>query len=80
MAAKPSLLPELNQLSDAALKEVASFISRLKKCQEIKFSPKRNDRALAGRQAAAIKKWAGRDLGDGYTSRDRDAILYGAKG
>jgi hypothetical protein len=79
MAAKPSLLRELDQLPDAALKEVASFISRLKKCQDKKLSPKHNGKALAGRQTVAIKKWAGRNLGDGYAGRDHDAILYGDK-
>jgi hypothetical protein len=79
MAAKPSLLRELNQLPDAALKEVASFISYLKKCQE-KKSPKQDGRVLAGRQAMSIKKWAGRNLDAGYTGRDHDAVLYGDKG
>ncbi|MGZ8444611.1 MAG: hypothetical protein ACXWX7_21090 [Candidatus Binatia bacterium] len=80
MAAKPKLLRELNNLPEDALKEVASFISHLKKCRDRKRSPKHNGKVLAGRQAVAIKKWAGRNLGSGYSGRDHDAILYGDKG
>lgn len=80
MAAKPSLLRELNQLPDAALEEVASLIRRLKKCPDKQLSPKHNGRALAARQSEAIKKWAGSNLGDGYTGRDHDSVLYGGKG
>lgn len=79
MAAKPTILRELSNLPDEALKEVASFISRLKKCREKTHAPKHNGKALAGKQATAIKKWAGRNLGSGYTGRDHDAILYGDK-
>ena len=42
MAAKPTLLRELNNLPEEALKEVASFISHLKKCRDRKQSPKHN--------------------------------------
>ncbi|MDP9128850.1 MAG: hypothetical protein M3N35_00525 [Candidatus Binatota bacterium] len=77
MAAKPRLLRELNNLPEDALKEVANFITHLKKCRERKQSPKRNGKSLASRQAVAIKKWAGRNLGNGYSGRDHDAVLYG---
>ena len=80
MAAKPMILRELNNLPDEALREVAKFISHLKKCQEKTHAAKRNGKALASKQATAIKKWAGRNLGKGYAGRDHDAILYGDKG
>jgi len=80
MAAKPMILRELNNLPDEALREVAKFIRHLKKCQKDTHVPKHNGKALAGKQVAAIKKWAGRNLGSGYTGREHDTILYGDKG
>jgi len=80
MAAKPMILRELNNLPDDALKEVARFISHLKKCEKKSRAPKHRGKALASQQTAAIKKWAGRDLGGGYAGRDHDTILYGDRG
>jgi len=80
MATKLMILRELNNLPDEALREVVKFISYLKKCQKKTSASKRNGKALAGKQATAIKKWAGCNLGSGYTGRDHDAILYGDKG
>ena len=80
MSVKPTIFRELNHLPDEALREVAKFISHLKKCQEKTHAAKRNGKALASKQATAIRKWAGRDLGNGYKGRDHDAILYGDKG
>jgi len=80
MASRENLLRQLNQLSDEAIDEVGRFVSHLKKCQVKSRSSKKNDKTLAGKQSAAIKKWAGRNLGPGYAGRDHDRILYGDKG
>lgn len=36
--------------------------------------------ALAKKQTAAIKKWAGANLGAGFSGRNHDEILYGSNG
>ena len=80
MAAKPMILRELEKLPANDLKEVERFVGRLKKSQGKRQALARNGKVLARRQIAAIKKWAGRNLGLGFTGRDHDRILYGEKG
>lgn len=80
MTAKRMIFRELKNLPDQALREVAKFISYLKKCQQKTEGSKSKSKDLAGKQALAIKKWAGSNLGSGYTGRDHDAILYGDRG
>ncbi len=77
MAAKPALLRDLNNLPEADLKVVASLVSELKKCRDKKTPAIANAKVVAGKQMAAIKKWAGRKLSDGFCGRDHDAVLYG---
>ena len=79
MAAKPMILRELEKLPPDALKEVEKFISQLKRPKK-KQTPGQNGKVLAKKQTAAIKKWAGRNLGAGFTARDHDRILYGDNG
>ncbi len=40
MAAKPTILRELNELPDEALREVAKFISHRKECYKKAATPK----------------------------------------
>ncbi len=40
--------------------------------------PTVEEKALAQKQLAAIKQWAGTNLGSGFTGRDHDTILYGS--
>ena len=80
MAAKPTILRELEKLPPNDLKEVERFVGQLKKSQGKRQTSARYGKVLARKQIAAIKKWAGRDLGRGYTGRDHDRILYGDKG
>lgn len=80
MAAKPMILRELEKLPANDLKEVEKFVGQLKKSQGKRQTLARNGKVLARKQIAAIKKWAGRNLGRGFTGRDHDRILYGDKG
>lgn len=79
MAAKPMILRELEKLPPDALKEVEKFVGQLKRSKK-KQPRTQNGKALAERQTAAIKKWAGKNLGPGFTARDHDSILYGDDG
>jgi mRNA-degrading endonuclease RelE of RelBE toxin-antitoxin system len=80
MSAKPMILRELEKLPPNDLKEVERFVGQLKKSQGKRQTLARNGKVLARTQRAAIKKWAGRDLGRGFNSRDHDRILYGDNG
>jgi len=80
MAAKPMILRELEKLPPNDLKEVERFVGQLRKSQGNKRTLARNGKVLARKQIASIKKWAGRNLGRGFTGRDHDRILYGDKG
>ena len=80
MAAKPMILRELEKLPANDLKEVEKFVGQLMKAEGKGQTLPRNGKVLARTQTAAIKKWAGRDLGRGFNSRDHDRILYGDKG
>ena len=80
MAAKPMILRELEKLSRDDLREVERFVGHLKKSQGKRQALARNGKVLAKKQVAAIKKWAGRNLGRGFTGRDHDRILYGDNG
>ena len=58
-----------------ALKDVAKFITSLKRRQGRKLAADRNGQMLAKRQLSAIKKWAGTNLGAGFAGRDHDAAV-----
>lgn len=79
MAAKPIILRELEKLPPDALKEVEKFVGQLKRSKR-KQTRAQNGKVLAKKQTAAIKKWAGRNLGAGFIARDHDSILYGDNG
>ena len=80
MAAKPMIWRELERLTANDLKEVERFLGQLKKSQGKRQALAQNGNVLAKKQLAAIKKWAGRNLGKGFTGRDHDRFLYGDKG
>ncbi len=77
MAGKPEILRELEGLPEDALKDVKDFICALKKHRGKKRAVDRNGTALAKKQFAAIKSWAGKNLGVGFSGREHDTILYG---
>ena len=77
MAGKPEILRELEGLPEDALKDVKEFIYSLKKYKGKRRAVNRNGTVLAKKQFAAIKRWAGKDLGVGFSGREHDAILYG---
>ena len=76
MATEQEILQALAELPPAAVKQVKDFIVFLKEQHATKFLPP-SRKQLAKKQATAIKRWAGSDLGAGFSGRDHDAILYG---
>jgi hypothetical protein len=57
------------------MSQVKDFIVFLKE-QHVAKHPSRSGKTLATKQAAAIKKWAGAQLGPGFSGREHDAVLY----
>ena len=78
MATEKEILQALAGLPPTAVSEVKDFIVFLKEKHAAKPSPS-SERLLVKKQTAAIKKWAGTQLGQGFSGRDHDAILYGSK-
>jgi hypothetical protein len=77
MASERDILRAVEGLPTAILEQVRDFIAFLKD----KKGPRRpplTGKALARKQVAAIKKWAGVNLGQGFAGRDHDEILYGS--
>jgi hypothetical protein len=77
MATERDILLALEGLPPAALDQVKDFITHLKE-RKAPQRPALTGQALAKKQWVAIKKWAGTNLGSGFTGRDHDAILYGS--
>lgn len=77
MTTKRNISQALEGLPASALEQDKDFIVFLK---ETKGSqrPLLKEKALAKKQIAAIKKWAGTNLGPGFSGREHDAILYGS--
>lgn len=75
MTTERDILQALEGLPTSALEQVKDFIIFLK---ETKGSqrPRPKQKAIAKKQIAAIKKWAGANLGPGFSGREHDAILY----
>jgi hypothetical protein len=69
------ILQALEGLPASALEQVKDFIIFLK---ETKGSqrPLLKEKVLAKKQREAIKKWAGTNLGPGFSGREHGAILY----
>ena len=77
MATERDILQALEGLPPASLDQVKDFITHLKE-KKGQRRPALAGKALAKKQLAAIKKWAGVNLGPGFSSRDHDAVLYGS--
>jgi hypothetical protein len=74
MTTEQDILQALEGLPTAALEQVKDFILFLKEKGTQRPRPKQ--KVLAKKQIAAIKKWAGTNLGPGFSGREHDAILY----
>jgi hypothetical protein len=74
LTTKPDILQALEGLPTPVLEQVKDFIIFLKetKCSR---RPLLKEKALAKKQMAVIKKWAGTNLGPGFSGREHDAIL-----
>ncbi len=75
MTTERDILQALEGLPTAALEQVKDFILFLKETKGSQRPPL-TEKAIAKKQIAAIKKWAGTNLGSGFSSREHDAILY----
>lgn len=76
MATESEIVQALEGLPPAVLEQVKDFIGFLKE----KNGPRRlpqTERRVAKAQLAAIKKWAGAVLAQGFSGREHDTILYG---
>jgi hypothetical protein len=76
MTTQRDILQALLGLSPEALEQVQDFILFLKERKGQGRHPPGGEE-LAKRQVAAIKKWAGRNLGPGFSGKEHDTILYG---
>jgi hypothetical protein len=76
MTTRRDILKALQELPPEALEQVKDFILFLKESKGQGKHPPAGEE-LAKRQVSAIKKWAGRNLGPGFSGREHDAILYG---
>lgn len=76
MATEREILQALAGLPPAAISQVKDFIVFLKEQHVSKHAP-RSGKTLATKQATAIKKWAGAQLGPGFSGQEHDAVLYG---
>jgi len=77
MEAKPVILRELDDLPADAVREVIEFIRYVKKRRKTRETLSGREKDVARKQFLAIKKWAGKNLGDGFSGREHDKILYG---
>jgi hypothetical protein len=78
MTTKRDILQALEGLPLAVLEQVKDFIIFLKESKGSQ-RPLLKQKALAKKQREAVKKWAGANLGPGFSSREHDAILYGTR-
>jgi hypothetical protein len=75
MTTERDILQALEGLPTAALEQVKDFILFLKDTKGSQRPPLK-EKTLAKKQMEAIKKWAGTNLGPGFSDREHDAILY----
>jgi hypothetical protein len=76
MTTQRDILQALQGLPSEALEQVKDFILLLKESKGQGRHPPAGEE-LARKQVATIKKWAGRDLGPGFSGTEHDTILYG---
>lgn len=77
MATQRDILRAVEGLPPAVLEEVKNFIGLLKKGEKGSRRPALSAEALARKQVVSIKKWAGANLGQGFSGRNHDEVLYG---
>jgi len=75
MTKEPEILQALEGLPTSVLEQVKDFILFLKETKGTQ-RPRPKQKVLAKRQVEVIKKWAGTNLGPGFSGREHDAILY----
>ncbi|MBI3757364.1 MAG: hypothetical protein HY267_05245 [Deltaproteobacteria bacterium] len=75
MTTEQDISQALEGLPASALEQVKDFIVFLKETKDSQ-RPLLKEQALAKKQIAAIKKWAGANLGSGFAGQEHDAILY----
>ncbi|MBI3245559.1 MAG: hypothetical protein HYZ50_03500 [Deltaproteobacteria bacterium] len=78
MTNERQILHALEGLPPAVVRQVENFIVFLKEQHASKQAP-RSGKLLATKQAVAIKKWAGTNLGPGFSGQEHDIVLYGSK-
>lgn len=78
MKVEQEILRALEELPSTALEQVKDFIAFLKETKGVRRSSLPG-KELAKRQGAAIKRWAGANLGSGFAGKDHDEILYGSR-
>lgn len=76
MTTQRDILQALQGLPPEALEQIKDFILFLKESKGQGQHPPTGEE-LAMKQVVAIKKWAGRNLGPGFSGREHDTILYG---
>jgi hypothetical protein len=79
MAGKQEIIRTLDDLTPDSLDEVKEFINCLKKVKKNGRRRFAKPELVAKKQFAAIKRWAGQKLPAGFSGRDHDRVLYGAK-
>jgi hypothetical protein len=79
MTGKQEIIRSLENLTPDSLAEVKEFIACLKKGKKNGRRRFAKPELVAKTQFAAIKKWSGQKLPAGFSGRDHDRILYGAK-
>lgn len=75
MTTERDILQALKGLPTSALEQVKDFIVFLKETNGSQRPPLKQ-KALAKKQMEAIKKWAGTNLGPGFSGREHDEVLY----
>jgi hypothetical protein len=79
MSGKQEIIRALDNLAPDSLDQVKVFLDTLKKTKKNGQRISGNPAIVAKKQCAAIKKWAGKKLPSGFSGRDHDRVLYGAK-
>jgi hypothetical protein len=75
MTTQRDILQALQGLPPEALEQVNDFILFLKESKDQGRHPPAGEE-LAKKQMAAIKRWAGKELGPGFSGKVHDTILY----
>jgi hypothetical protein len=74
MTTERDILQALEGLPTSVLEQIKDFIIFLK--EKGTQHPRRKQKVLAEKQKEVIKKWAGTNLGPGFSGKEYEAILY----